>query len=335
MEYDLSRNLSSLFAVSFESHIKQRRELQIILYGEDMKKKLNCGTIKKLVNYLCLCILTLITCCIFSRCDVNNNNGNTEIETFTNEIHGYVYLENQSEHSNALVYLDSLDRGVCTDSTGYYSILFSERDSLFNGILKIFFFLVDYELDSAQVVLYKGKVKLDTLGVDSEGTIETKDMKQIFSVIGWTDKQVYNIGDSISFAARYTNLTDGTLYFINGGDTSPLGWVTLYNENYRSIILNPHDPYGADLSLFLNVGEVYEASGIYILPEQIYYDNPPLIPGQYLVKSGIHLYNDYTSIPTRINEFILNEWYNLHRGTSPKLNNYPNKYNFPLITVNE
>ena len=42
--------------------------------------------------------------------------GPTEKSLYTSELKGQVSLQNQSEHSNALVYLDSLDRGFATDS---------------------------------------------------------------------------------------------------------------------------------------------------------------------------------------------------------------------------
>ena len=33
------------------------------------------------------------------------------------------------------------------------------------------------------------------------------------------------------------------------------------------------------------------------------------------------------------NFFIGMEWYKLHRGSSPKLDYFPNKYNYPIITI--
>ncbi len=106
---------------------------------------------------------------------------------YTSIIKGKVTLENQNEYNNTLVYIDSLNRGVSTDSSGNYTILFSEEDSVYNGEFKLIYFLNDYDKDSAEIYLDKGKVKLDTLDIDSEGKIETKDMKQIVLVEGWTD----------------------------------------------------------------------------------------------------------------------------------------------------
>ena len=121
---------------------------------------------------------------------------------------GKVILQNQTEYSNALVYIDSLNRGVSTDSSGNYTFQFTEQDYAYSGEFKVRYFLNDYDTDSAKIMLVKGKVKLDTLDVDSEGKIKTKEMKQIVLIEGWTDKKEYKIGEKITFTARFTNVTN-------------------------------------------------------------------------------------------------------------------------------
>ena len=204
-------------------------------------------------------------------------------EKYSSSLRGRIILENQTEHSNALVYIDNLNRGVSTDSSGNYTFQFNKKDSVYSGEYKVLYFLINYERDSAKIVLVKGKVKLDTLDVDSEGKIKAKEMKQIYSVEGWTDKQEYRIGDYLKYTERRTNLSDRTLLFSGGGDSAPLPWVILYNENYPPIPLNPHDPYGTDFNLFLKVGEYYEGSVKYKVPPTIGYTSVPVPPGLYLV----------------------------------------------------
>lgn len=108
---------------------------------------------------------------------------------YTKVLKGKVILENQTEHSNALVYLDSLNRGIGTDSSGNYSIQFTEEDTIYNGVFKIYFFVNEFEMDSAQYVLVNGKVKLDSLDVDSEGNLPTKELGQLLLIEGWTDNK--------------------------------------------------------------------------------------------------------------------------------------------------
>ena len=116
---------------------------------------------------------------------------------YTQELKGKVILENQTEHSNALVYLDSLNRGAGTDSSGNYSLQFTEEDSIYDGTFKIYYFVNEFEMDSAQYVLVSGKVKLDSLDVDSVGNLPTKELEQLLFIEGWTDKKEYRIGDLI------------------------------------------------------------------------------------------------------------------------------------------
>ncbi|MDO8549099.1 MAG: hypothetical protein Q7S39_02965 [Ignavibacteria bacterium] len=112
-----------------------------------------------------------------------------EKSLYTKVLKGKVILENQSEHSNALIYLDSLNRGVCTDSSGSYSIQFSEEDAVYNGVFKVYYFVNEFEMDSAQYVLVNGKVRLDSLDVDSKGNLPTKELGQLLLIEGWTDNK--------------------------------------------------------------------------------------------------------------------------------------------------
>ena len=84
-------------------------------------------------------------------------------QKYSSSFKGKVILENQTEYSNALVYIDSLNRGVSTDSSGNYTFQFNDQDSEYSGEFKVRYFVNDYDMDSAKILLVKGKVKLDTL----------------------------------------------------------------------------------------------------------------------------------------------------------------------------
>ncbi len=248
---------------------------------------------------------------------------------------GKVILQNQTEYSNALVYVDSFNWGVSTDSSGNYAFQFTKQDSPYNGEFKIRYFLNDYDMDSAKIFLVKGKVKLDTLDVDSEGKIKTKEMKQTFYVEGRTDKQEYRIGDYLEYTERITNLSNRTLHFSGGGDSGPLPWVVLYNENYPPISFFPHDPYGTDFNIFLKAGEYYEGSIKRKIPQTINYTGLPLPPGLYLVKSGIYFYDMFSGISKNLRNFILNDWWKISRGKTPKYDLYPTKFKLPIVKIIE
>ena len=77
-------------------------------------------------------------------------------QQFSSVLKGKVTLENQTEHSNALVYIDSLNRGVSTDSSGNYTILFifSAFQILFLLILNFFFICLKRELGGSYEKFY-------------------------------------------------------------------------------------------------------------------------------------------------------------------------------------
>lgn len=255
---------------------------------------------------------------------------------FTKELKGKVLLENQIEHSNALVYLDSLNRGVSTDSSGNYSLQFSDLDTSYNGVFKIYYFVNEFDKDSALYFLVKGKVKLDTLDVDSEGNLPQKALKQLLRIEGWTDKHEYRIGDTIVFTARFTNVTNRTVHIFIPSIFNQLGYVSLDNENIPSFFLSPCDPVTLDMDIFLFPTQFYEGIVSYTIRDKNYciIGVPPLLPDDYVVVADLfiegRLLNYWTN---KMEKFIGNEWYKIHRGVKPKLDWYPNKYKYPVIKV--
>lgn len=257
---------------------------------------------------------------------------------YSQELKGKVILENQTEHSNALVYLDSLNRGASTDSSGLFLLQFSEEDSIYNGEFKVVYFVNEFEMDSAMYVLVDGKVKLDSLDVDSEGNLPTKELKQLLLIEGWTDKTEYRIGDTIAFTARFTNVTNRTVHIFIPSFWGPLGYVSLYNENYiSSFILSPCDPVLADLDIFLPTGQYFQGEVIYTIRDGDYCgDFRPLISDEYIVVADLFIEDRLLNFWTnKLDNFIGLEWYKLHRGNPPNLDWFPNKYKYPIINIIE
>lgn len=253
---------------------------------------------------------------------------------YSDVLKGKVMLENQIEYSNALVYIDNLNRGVSSDSSGNYTILFNEGDSIYTGEFKLIYFLNDYEMDSAKFFLEKGKVKLDMLDVDSEGKIKTKELKQILRVEGWTDKQEYRTGEEITFTARFTNVTNRMVQIYITNARGKLGSVVLYSDKYPPFVLSGCDIVLIDLEIDLYRG-YYEAIVKYRIRDRYYCDNnEPLIFDEYIVATGFfiegRLLNQFQS---EFNKYVLEEWWKICRGKSPNLDAFPNKYQFPHIRI--
>jgi hypothetical protein len=256
---------------------------------------------------------------------------------YTEELKGKVLLENQTENSNALVYLDSLNRGASTDSSGLFLLQFSEEDTIYNGEFKVIYFINEFEMDSATYVLVNGKVKLDSLDVDSEGNLPTKELKQLLLIEAWTDKTEYRIGDTIEITARFTNVTNRTVQIFIPSIFNQLGYVSLYNENYIfSFALSPCDPISLDLNLNLSPGQFYQGKVVYTIRDGDYCgDFRPLISDEYIVIADLFIEGRLLNYGNKLEDFIFYEWYKLHIGEPPKLDWFPNKYKYPVINIIE
>jgi hypothetical protein len=252
-------------------------------------------------------------------------------QKYSSSFSGKVILQNQTEHSNALVYIDSLNRGVSTDSSGNYIFKFTEQDYAYSGEFKVRYFLNDYDMDSAKIMLVNGIVKLDTLDVDSQGQLKTKGLKQIILIEGWTDKAEYRVGDKVTFTARVTNLSNRTIHIFIGSCNGILSnFVFLYNDKYQPFTLGGvHDALTLDCDIYLPPGRYYEGKIGYKI-----FEYKPLILDEYIVTTGFlvegRLLNQFQN---KFSRYVLEEWYKIHRGISPKYDRFPNKYNFPHITI--
>lgn len=256
--------------------------------------------------------------------------------SFTSVISGRVLLENQSEHSNCLVYMDSLDMGTGTDSSGYYTLFFNESDTIYTGIFKIYYFLYDYDLDSAQIKLVNGKVQLDTLDVDSTGMLSLKEMEQILLIDGFTDRQEYRIGDTLIFTARFTNLTQkDTIHIFIPSIFSQLGHVTIARNDSFDYFLSPgYIITDLDLNLYLFPGGIWTGTEAWTVPkgQRVGGIFHPLVPDEYIV---LHSYQIKAHrISKQMKDFIFNDWDDLHRGKDPQ-GYAPNKNRLPHIFIIE
>ncbi|MDX9925160.1 MAG: hypothetical protein RBS48_10365 [Ignavibacteriaceae bacterium] len=255
--------------------------------------------------------------------------------THTTKIHGKVILENQTEHSNALIYISGINRGVSSDSSGNYTLTFTEADSTYTGTYDLIYYLNDYDSLNTKIYLEKGKVKLDTLDVDKDGKIAPIELKQLLRVEGWTDKSEYKIGDKMTFTVRFTNVSDKKVEIMRPGYVF---YVGIYNDIqlYPYGLSNP-DPMGADWGKDLLPGEYHQDIISYRIPEGDIIDNikRPLLPGEYLIITSIVINDRLPDYDDVFRRYVRFEWYKLARGKSPKYDYNPNKYIFPHIQIIE
>lgn len=300
-----------------------------------------------------LFILLISSAALIGACDNEPTKGDPvesteeeEIKTtqFTSTISGAVVLENQQHHSNALIYLAGIERGVSSDAFGHYEIQFGDSDSVFTGDFTLYYFLEDYDLDSAFIWMQDGMVKLDTMDVDSSGNLPLKELRQILRVQGWTDKVEYQRGESILVSMRFTNISDRTLHFRIGNTYTNIGnfYLVRGGGNYTFSFF-PEDIVPAEFNALLSPGEFHEGQVDDMIPEGKYILQTyvPLPLTEYVVATSFNLYNREKTLPEELRRsrrfiwFYNNNWYNLHSGPLPRFDLVPNKFELAVISIIE
>ena len=159
---------------------------------------------KKMKNNILLIILIFITLsCQTDETPLSlQNKKHEEPIHYTPTISGYVQMEHQTTHDNCAVFLDSVNVGTYTDSSGFYKLTLA--DSMFNsdtlllqGRFKLYFYSFNYKLDSLDVVLGREGFIKDSLAIDAQGHMKDILVKQVFSIKLETDTTYYAVGDTI------------------------------------------------------------------------------------------------------------------------------------------
>ena len=290
--------------------------------------------------------LLIFSFIIFSSCKMNGeilSYEKGEISHFSNSLNGNIILSNQTNHSNALIYIDKLDIGTSSDSLGFFSFQFDQNDTLISGIFTVYYYLADYDLDSAKFVLEKGQVVNDSLDVGSAGKLHSKQLKQLILVEGETDRDLYSIGDSIFYIAHITNISGSNLHIRITNGIELMTNVVLYNDKYPPFALTQFIGIPAERSVYLLNDVTYSESGSFIVPEGKYINDHfyPIPYDKYLVVATnfeiIRTVDSITKNPVlkKIEKYIRFKWYSdkLKVIQSPELDLFPNKYELPIIEM--
>jgi hypothetical protein len=256
----------------------------------------------------------------------------------TTLLKGRVVLENQAEHSNAMVYVDGLDRGTSSDSSGNFSFQFSESDTIYSGVFTVYYYLDDFDIDTAQIGMVNGKVLLDSFGVDDFGNLALKHIKQFVRVYGSTDRQDYRIGEILEFTGGFTNLSTDTLHIFIYSCHDPFGYISLFrNHKYPDYIISPIDPIALDCDIYITPGDSYSGQAAFSVPSGIQIGNTfwPLLPAEYILAPNFEIRDRAYNIPENMELFRRKYWDQLHRGNPPQIDVIPNKYEWPHVNIVE
>jgi len=257
---------------------------------------------------------------------------------YSHKVSGYIELENQTDYSNALIYLDSLDVGCSTYPSGFYELQLDTLDTLTTGIFTVYYFLYDYNLDSNMIYLKNGKLVSDTLDVDSDCNLIPKKLSQIFRIEGTTDRSTYHIGDSLWLIVRIVNLEDTTIIFTiyNGG--SLMNTASLYNEKYPSFLMTPEDILLLQRGLVLSKDSIYQEIGSFKIPAgtSLLTGFYPIPSDSFIVLAGSFDFSRTDNpIFDNIYHYLRFDWFNqkLPSFHSLEYDFKPNKYEFPHVMI--
>jgi hypothetical protein len=259
---------------------------------------------------------------------------------YSDSLTGQVFLENQAEHSNCLIFLDSLKKGLSSDSIGKFTIHFDETDSVYSGHYKIRYFLYDYMLDTRVVAIYQGKVILDSLDVKGDGSLTDVTLKQLIEISCTVDTSFCKPGDSVFVTGRVKNISNRSILLkIPEGDVNNgLGYLGFFHSpNHYSFgvprfsgVIHP-----LEWEWLIGPQEKYETSEKIKIPigawrNGIFY---PMEEGEYVVVPSFQFPSQDSSLTKEIREFIHHKWYEVHKGDPPCWSFRPNKYKYDKIMV--
>ncbi len=127
----------------------------------------------------------------------NNISGNRVIR-------GKVELSDQSNPDNVFVWLEDFDVHSRTDKNGYFQIILPSQEKQtgggLNGIFNLYFYVANFALDSAEVVIQNGAVVCSQGDLNDKGELrETKHLSKLLNirVIVSPETVLENSSDSI------------------------------------------------------------------------------------------------------------------------------------------
>ncbi len=259
---------------------------------------------------------------------------------------GRVILENQTDHSNVVVYIDTvfqgnyindfINKGTITDKDGYYSFTFDKNDSSFTGINDVYYFINGFEFKTAQIEMDSGLVILGAKDVAKNGSLPKVELKELYKVTGKTDKELYHVGDSIHSEITFTNVSDHAIKLSVSGSHSSSVNIALFNlknepqfEIVEGIVVNGEN---------ILSGESFTITSSAIIPEgvQWQYNYHHILPDDYIVSFTGRVKLD--ELEKREEYKILNwkfskVWQENYKGPFLHGPSNPNKFNLPVVSI--
>ncbi len=134
----------------------------------------------------CAVLIVLFACSFLMGCTKNPFDSDRLTDS-RNTISGMIKLADGAVPDSVYVWLDGLAVGGWTDRAGRFELRLppasSRPEASLTGVFKLYFYLANYGLDSAEVVLRQGRVEFGHGAIASDGQLkETAYLKRILNV---------------------------------------------------------------------------------------------------------------------------------------------------------
>ena len=117
--------------------------------------------------------ITILVLLAFCLCTSNPFGGGDEISQGHREMRGTVELYDRADHEGIYVWLEGMEVGTKTDSRGDFVLELpaSSPNMSLSGVFDLYFYMANYTIDQASVVIRDGEFVYDTADLDREGTL--------------------------------------------------------------------------------------------------------------------------------------------------------------------
>lgn len=196
-------------------------------------------------------------------------------------ISGIVSLDNDTDPSGVLIWLDKFNLFTFSDASGRYSFNLPEKSGEigagFTDFATIYYYVSNYGLDSSSIYIFNGSFKYGAADIDDDGIVKKINLKNIVTIQTIIDLD-HLIANEYRELKGSINLTSPS-----GINTKTVTWLTqdgALTAFYFKSLNDPEEVYLSKRSVYLTSNYV---SGSLTLTGIISLDSIPLNPGNYEV----------------------------------------------------
>lgn len=182
--------------------------------------------------------------------------GEEEISSGYRKVSGNVQLNDGSNPDGIYVWLEGFNVGSYTDGTGQFSLTLPQSGSGdLSGVYKLYFYVANYELDFAQVVIQDGGFVYSRGDINKEGKLALPKVLRRFLRIETSVNPAsvsQNYTENIGVAVTLTATTDSATVTIPRSIGGSLGAVLIRKIGSQEVFIHEFSPYsGMDYNVLV------------------------------------------------------------------------------------